>query len=131
MKVIERLQLYFSEKKMSLNSVDKSLNMGGGYFGKQIKNNASIGSDVLQKIILSYPDLNLVWLMTGQGDMILTANELAEAKIRVNSKLVEKSNDDLIEILQTQVKYQAYMIDKLKQQVIRLGETPVTDIANK
>lgn len=34
------------------------------------KNNASIGSDVLENIIQAYPHLNVVWLITGEGEML-------------------------------------------------------------
>jgi hypothetical protein len=39
------------------------------------KNNASIGSDVIENIIKTYPELNLVWLITGEGNMLKTENK--------------------------------------------------------
>ncbi|PTX63752.1 hypothetical protein C8N46_101357 [Kordia periserrulae] len=49
---------------------DKSISVGNGYTSKQSKANASVGSDVLERIIDTYPDLNPLWLLTGEGEMI-------------------------------------------------------------
>ena len=49
---------------------DKSISVGNGYTSKQSKSKASVGSDVLERIIDTYPDLNPMWLLTGEGDMI-------------------------------------------------------------
>ena len=70
MKIIHRLQKYIDYKEVSLNSFDKSIGAANGYIGKQIKNEASIGSDLLEKIISTYSDLNLNWLITGEGLML-------------------------------------------------------------
>ena len=39
------------------------------------KNHASIGSDVIETIIRTYPQLDVVWLLTGEGEMIKTEEE--------------------------------------------------------
>jgi phage repressor protein C with HTH and peptisase S24 domain len=75
MKVIERLEVYIKKKGISLNSIDVALNLSNGYIGKQIKSKASIGSDILQKIISHLQDLNPTWLLTGKGDMILKPHQ--------------------------------------------------------
>lgn len=31
----------------------------------------SIQSDVIERIVLNYPDINLHWLITGKGDMVI------------------------------------------------------------
>lgn len=69
-KVIERLHDYIEFKGISLNSFDKSVGASNGYIGKQIKNLASIGGDVIEKIAYIYTDLSLEWLITGKGAML-------------------------------------------------------------
>jgi hypothetical protein len=71
MSVTQRLEQYLKSKNISLNSFDKQLGLGNGYIGKQIKKNASIGSEILQKIIAHFPDLNPLWLLLGKGNMII------------------------------------------------------------
>jgi len=78
MKIIERLNQFIDYKNISLNMFDKSIGASNGYIGKQIKNNGSIGSDLIQKIFSVYPDLNILWLMTGEGEMIKPINHVNE-----------------------------------------------------
>jgi hypothetical protein len=35
------------------------------------KNNASVGSDVIERIKEVYPQINLIWLITGKGEMLI------------------------------------------------------------
>jgi transcriptional regulator with XRE-family HTH domain len=79
MKIITRLHQYIEFKRISLNSFDKSIGVSNGYIGKQIKNEASIGGDILEKISCIYTDLNIDWLITGRGEMLI--NETTEIKI--------------------------------------------------
>ena len=69
-KAIDRLQSYLKAKGVSLNSFDKSIGAANGYIGKQIRNSGSIGSDMVEKIHRIYTDLNLNWLLTGEGVML-------------------------------------------------------------
>ena len=64
--VKERLLEYIEEKGVTKSYFEKSLKMGNGY----INNVKSIGSDKLEDIITNYPDLNIVWLITGNGNML-------------------------------------------------------------
>lgn len=75
MKPIDRLKAYIDHKDISLNSFDKSIGTSNGYIGKQIKNGASPGADILQKISSIYTDLNLHWLITGEDEMLLSKNK--------------------------------------------------------
>lgn len=75
MKSIDRLKKYIEYKGISLNAFDLSIEASNGYIGRMIKNKGSLGSDVIEKIYCTYPDLNLIWLMTGKGDMLITENK--------------------------------------------------------
>lgn len=70
MRIIDRLNEYIDHKGVSLNAFDKSIGASNGYIGRQIKNKASVGGDVIEKISCEYTDLNLEWLITGQGSML-------------------------------------------------------------
>ena len=66
MKVIERLDQFIKQKGMSLNAFDAAIGAGNGYIGKLIKNKGSVGSDVIEKIISAWPEIDINWLMTGK-----------------------------------------------------------------
>ncbi len=55
---------------MSARQFDMSIGASNGYILRMQKNKASIGSDVIENIIKTYPQLNVVWLLTGEGDML-------------------------------------------------------------
>ncbi|NAS32561.1 hypothetical protein GTQ40_16390 [Flavobacteriaceae bacterium R38] len=71
MKIVDRIKLFIEYKSISLRRFDESIGMSKGYMSRQIKTNASIGSNVLVKIVDVYPDLNLNWLLKGEGEMII------------------------------------------------------------
>ncbi|MFL9845863.1 S24 family peptidase [Flavobacterium rhizosphaerae] len=69
--VSERIGLYIEKKHISYYAFENSIGASRGSISKAVKDCKSIGSNVLEKIISVYPDLNPVWLLTGEGDMLL------------------------------------------------------------
>ena len=87
MKPIERIAMYLQFRAITPHSFERKIHLSNGYFSKQIKNLGSVGSDILVKIYNSYPDLNMLWVLTGEGLMILDDREA-----QPDSKLGEFSN---------------------------------------
>ena len=71
MKPIERIAIYLQFKTISPHSFERNINLSNGYYAKQLKNLGSIGSDILIKVHNHYPDLNILWVLTGDGQMIV------------------------------------------------------------
>ena len=69
-KTIDRLILFIEYTGLSARKFDLSIGASNGYILRMKKNKASIGSDILEKIIDKYPQLNIIWLLTGKGSMI-------------------------------------------------------------
>ena len=55
---------------ISARQFDLSIGAANGYTLRMQKNSASIGSDVIENILKVYPQLNVVWLLTGVGDIL-------------------------------------------------------------
>ena len=70
MKPIERINLYLQFKSISPHSFEKWIGLSNGYFSKQLRNLGSVGSDILIKIDEYYTELNILWVLNGQGQMI-------------------------------------------------------------
>ena len=70
MKPIERLNMYLQFKKISPHCFEKKIILSNGYFAKQLRNLGSVGSDILIKIHAHYKDVNILWVLTGEGSMI-------------------------------------------------------------
>ncbi len=62
---------------LSARQFDLSIGAANGYTLRMKKNRASIGSDVIENIVRTYPQLNVSWLITGEGEM-LKSSEIAE-----------------------------------------------------
>jgi transcriptional regulator with XRE-family HTH domain len=84
-KTIERISQFVDSKGISMNKLSTEIGVSNSYFSKMVRNNASVGSDIIEKILRIYPDLNATWLMTGNGSMInknIIENKVAEDKPR-------------------------------------------------
>lgn len=66
--VKERLVLYLKHKRIGQNKFEAMAGISNGYINN-LKNCPS--ENLLKKILLAAPDLNRVWLLTGEGDMII------------------------------------------------------------
>lgn len=120
-KIIDRLNDYIVFKGISLHAFDKSIGTSNGYIGKQIKNRASIGGDMLEKISCVYADLNMDWLITGEGEMLRNINKdglppIAE-KTSGDPPVCErcKDKDAVIAAQRAQIESQTELLDLLKQ----------------
>jgi hypothetical protein len=89
MKPIERLAMYLQFKNLTPHAFEKRIKLSNGYFSKQLKNNGSIGSDILVRIHEQFQDLNLLWLLLGEGQMI---NENTPFSQQINSQVEEFTN---------------------------------------
>lgn len=75
MKPIERITIYLQFKSIAPYSFERKIRLSNGYVSKQLKHNGSVGSDILIRICEHYPDLNILWVLTGTGSMILSPDD--------------------------------------------------------
>lgn len=66
----ERLHFFINYKKKSIREFERFSGIKTGVISSAIRKNAAIGSDKLFKISVNYPDLNIKWLLTGEGEML-------------------------------------------------------------
>ena len=67
--VKQRLIHYLSVKKISHTNFCRLINVSIGYISSM---RVSIQPDKLKSIAINFPDLNIGWLLTGAGTMILS-----------------------------------------------------------
>lgn len=107
MKPIERLGMYFKRNKIMFSTVERAIGLGNGYLSRQIKNQGSIGSDILEKICLTYPKLNTTWLLTGKGEP-----EITTAATERNINDVEQ-----VDLYSRQIDNLSEQVELLKQEI--------------
>lgn len=103
-KAIDRVLQIIESLGMSARQFDMSIGTTNGYSLRMHKNRASIGSDIIERISKKYPRINLVWLITGKGEMFLDAKDipvLSDAQIEnmINEKIEEKIAAERQELL--------------------------------
>lgn len=68
MSVKERIKDFVKSQDLSISAFEKSIEASNGYVNSISK---SVGLDKILKIIEVYPSINLNWLITGEGNMMI------------------------------------------------------------
>ena len=68
--IVRRIKEYIDHKRITIAAFERSVGMANATFGKSLKSGGNLGSDKIEKILYTYPDLNIEWLMTGKGPML-------------------------------------------------------------
>ncbi|KAF0197602.1 MAG: transcriptional regulator [Bacteroidetes bacterium] len=71
MNISDRLIQYLDFKGITKNKFYLVTGLSNGFLDKK----PNIGADKVERIINLYPDLNLYWLINGQGSMIVKSND--------------------------------------------------------
>ena len=76
MSVKERIKFFLEYKELSQSAFEKRCGLSNGYVNNIRK---SISDNILQKVALTFPELNPGWLRMGEGKMLLN-EEVADVK---------------------------------------------------
>ena len=101
LKTIDRLMQFINYSGLSARQFDLSIGASNGYTLRMSKNRASIGSDVIENILRTYPDLNVVWLLTGEGTMLKSQQE---DEILDFDKLSPEKQKEIEQIIEIKIK---------------------------
>lgn len=98
MRRIERFDNYLSYKGLNDNIVTNDLKLSVGTIGKSRKEGRDLSDRVVELILNFYTDLNRVWLLTGEGEMLVadTAPRIEDVSIVRADEEVEVDIDSLM-----------------------------------
>lgn len=99
MNIANRIKRFITASSLNLSTFDKSIGVANGYIGKQIKSKGSVGSHIIEKIISTYPNLNVYWLMTGEGDMFCSPRAAIEKNKTICYEKESKSDTEDITLI--------------------------------
>ena len=112
MRLLDRLYQYLELNAISAYAFEHACGLSNGYLGKQLRGKGTVGSAVLEKIKIQYPELNIHWLITGQGNITGKTYALPSDFSSFN---VEESGNNIFQL-------QTALIDALKKQIIHLEQ---------
>lgn len=121
MKIIDRFDKYMKYRHLNDNRVTVQLGLTNGVIAQSRRPNRDLSRKVIEKIERFYTDLNIDWLITGNGDMIKTEQEkpITSGGVHVTTteKLIEEISrhreqvDRLLSILEKQNDYINKLLD--------------------
>ena len=68
--MIQRLKYFIESQNVSARAFEQKINASDGMIRRAIANNTDIQSKWITNVAENYPQLNLEWLITGEGDML-------------------------------------------------------------
>ncbi|MEN9382809.1 MAG: hypothetical protein RI940_1692 [Bacteroidota bacterium] len=121
MKPIERIAIYLQFKTISPHSFERNINLSNGYYAKQLKNLGSVGSDILIKVHNHYPDLNILWVLTGDGQMIAESDSNGSISNNEDYPMRYISDNKKLKLLESDLE-KLNVVIKDKEKIIGLYE---------
>lgn len=112
--ILDRIKQYIDLKGISVSAFERSIGMSNASFGKSLKNGGAIGSDKLENILRVYPDISPIWLMTGEGEMLVNSENA------VCHEQSQEQNDGYVMHLMEKIALQAEEIGRLKERNAQL-----------
>lgn len=67
--VLKRIKEYIDSKGITVYAFEKQVGISNASFAHQLKKNGAVGSDKLENILNTFPDLSAEWLLRGVGEM--------------------------------------------------------------
>lgn len=96
----KRVELIIKSNGMNIKSFEEKIDVSNNSIGTAIRRKASFKSNVLNKILNAFPEINPTWLLTGKGKMLVGENTYAnEPSISYNDIDLEIVKSQLIHLL--------------------------------
>jgi len=119
MRKIDRFDMYMKYKGLNDNQVSLQLGLSNGVIGKSRKDGRDISRRVLEQIEKYYPDLNISWIYTGEGEMLKNAPITREDAAR-DGYIISPDAMKIFLNMSNTISRQEENISKLTDMVVRL-----------
>ena len=109
-RIIDRFDKYMTFKHLNDNIVTTECGLGIGTIGKAKSGRNDLGKRTIDKLLAKYQDLSKVWLLTGEGEMLISDGK----------KHVDEHTPDQVTKLIDELSAQRRMTEKALEQNDRL-----------
>ncbi len=101
---------------LNISSFEDRISVSNNSIGTAIRRKASFKSNVLNKILIAFPEIDPTWLLTGKGDMLLPNHmSLKEPNIHYQAlKMNKQIKENLIELLIQDEEVQGVFVRQVK-----------------
>lgn len=115
----KRIKQYIDYKGLNISSFEDKSTLTNGAIHRVVKNDTTLNGESIAAIGENWTDLNLNWLMTGTGEMLLNASVVQEPGNEYNkgAKAFDEIKwcKDALKRADEQIALQKDMIETLKQ----------------
>lgn len=119
MSISKRILQFADYKNLRISEIAKESNTRDSTLRNIIRRDGSPSADILANLVSTYDDLNINWLLTGEGNMLLGSNEnlIKEDSIKDLEKMKQTIEDleDRLKLAQDLIDTQKILIEHLKQ----------------
>lgn len=119
--ILERIKQYIDSKGITVAAFERSVGFSNASFAKSLKNGRAIGTDKLEKILSVYPDISPMWLLKGEGNMLLGRSDEATNEIK-DSKFQQEDSESPYKFLEEMIREKDKIIMGLSEKIGRLKE---------
>lgn len=100
MRLVDRLYQFIEYKGLSAYAFERTCELSNGYLNKQSRGNGGMGSEVLEKIHRVFPELSLIWLISGKGKMLFEE----EKELNDAAKAYQSASDEMLDLLKDKIR---------------------------
>lgn len=111
-----RIIKYLNYRKISVSSFLKTTGIKRGFLDSD-KLEASVSDVFLTKIIANYNEINLNWLITGEGDMLKSPAEVATTIVPSQENYIIELQKDKITFLEKEISTLKKEAEDLKKEL--------------
>lgn len=119
-----RIKQLIELKKITKASFEKLIGVGNNAIGTIIIKNSNVSGSILSKILITFPEINPAWLITGNGEMLLasentlTGRPIVDQSQRVFDAEKIKYLEQSVDLLKKTNELQEQISENLKERLM-------------